>query len=545
VKITARSIGWLLLATCTAALAAPPPPASPVAATELAFLEYLDAVGGVAFIESGKVDRFEDRDLAAWRRLAQERRHALDKGLAEVAASRLTADDARAVEAMRKSLEALATDESTAGAREQTCKDAARHDADFGALRAALVSCYVEFGNRLQFEGGVVDRGTALQLLHVVEEPARRKALFDAFVPLWTALNGRNEPDSPYRRMIVMAAADASKRGSEIDAAARAIGVETGDIERWLVQILEAWRDASPEGMVEPWDYRYLNSSANRQLEAKIPTESLLTTNERFYRDLGADLGKLAVVFDLESRPEKSPFAYTDFLKRGRVVGTQWQRPVARVVGMYPTGGVFSLNELVHESGHAVHVSAIHTRPAYMDWPDTLFLEAFADVPSWSVYEPGWQRRYLGAEVPAATSLRSLFGDVMLDVSWALFELRMLRNPAADPNAVWTEITSQYLRIVPHTEVPWWAMRVQLTDNPGYMVNYGLGAVLTAEMRARTVEAIGAFDAGNPKWYGWLSDRLLRFGSDRDTRSLMQDLLGRPLSPDALLRQIQRCRVSD
>ena len=214
-------------------------------------------------------------------------------------------------------------------------------------------------------------------------------------------------------------------------------------------------------------------------------------------------------------------------------------------MGTYPTGGLYSLNELVHESGHAVHVSAIHTRPAYMDWPDTLFTEAFADVPSWSVYEPAWQRRYLGAEVPAAISLRSLFGDVMLDVSWALFELRMLRNPGADPNAVWTDITSRYLRIVPHVEVPWWAMRVQLAGSPGYMVNYGLGAVLTAEIRARTVEAIGTFDAGNPKWYGWLSDKLLKFGSERDTLSLMQELLGRPLSPDALLRQIERCRVSD
>ena len=520
-------------------------PASRVAATELAFLDYLDAVGGVGFIESGKVDRFDGRDLAVWQQLSKERRDVLDKGLAEVAASRLAADDARAVEAMRKSLEALAADETTAGAREQTCKDAARHDADFGALRAALVSCYAEFGNRLQFEGGVVDRGTALQLLHVVEEPARRKALFDAFVPLWTALNGRNEADSPYRRMIVMAAADASKNGSEIDAAARAIGVDAGDIERWLVQILEAWRDASPDEMVEPWDYRYLNSAANRQLEAKIPTESLLPTNERFYGDLGVDLGKLAVVFDLEPRQDKSPLAYTDFLKRGRAVGSQWQRPVARVVGMYPMGGLFSLNELVHESGHAAHVSAIHTRPAYMDWPDTLFLEAFADVPSWSVYEPAWQRRYLGAEVPAAISLRSLFGDVMLDVAWALFELRMLRSPDADPNAVWTDITSRYLRIVPHPEVPWWAMRVQLADNPGYMVNYGLGAMLTAEIRARTIESIGSFDAGNPKWYAWQSDRLLRFGSERDTRALMQDLLGRPLSPDALLRQIERCQVSD
>jgi len=71
----------------------------------------------------------------------------------------------------------------------------------------------------------------------------------------------------------------------------------------------------------------------------------------------------------------------------------------------------------------------------------------------------------------------------MLDVAWALFEARMLRNPALDPNAVWTQITHRYLHIVPHPELSWWAVRGQLVHLPGYMVNYGLGAVLTADLR--------------------------------------------------------------
>jgi Zn-dependent M32 family carboxypeptidase len=100
----------------------------------------------------------------------------------------------------------------------------------------------------------------------------------------------------------------------------------------------------------------------------------------------------------------------------------------------------------------------------------------------------------------------------------------------------------EYLRVVPHPELPWWAMRVQLAGNPGYMVNYGLGAVLTAEMRRRVIEAIGPFDAGNTAWYGWLSERLLPYGSARDTQTLMQALLGRPVSPEALLEQIRRIR---
>jgi hypothetical protein len=515
-----------------------------LAATEQAFLDYLDANGAVAYIESGAVDRFQGRGLAAWKQLASERRTALGSGLAAVASARIGSADSAALAAMRRTLESLDADDTTAGVRAQTCRDAQRRDLDYGAIRAALVSCFAEFGNRLQYDGGTIDRGTALQLLHVVDDPGKRKAIFDAFVPLWTALNGSNEPDSPYRRMIALAAANAAKVGGEIDAAARAIGVRTTDIERWLTDVLEAWRASNGTEPVEPWDYRYSNSWANRELASKIPADTLLPATERFYRDLGADLGSLAVVLDLAPRPDKSPLAYTDFLTRGRNVDDRWKRPVARVVGSYPAGGLFSLNELVHEAGHAVHVSAIRTRPAYMDWPDSLFTEAFADVPSWSVHEPEWQRKYLGAEVPAELSLRALFSDVMLDIAWSLFEIRMLRDPKADPNAVWTDITSHYLGIVPHPELPWWAMRVQLAGNPGYMVNYGLGAVLTAEMRARASDVIGPFDAGNASWYPWLSERLLRYGSERDTKSLMQSLLGRAPSPEALIDQVRRAKVA-
>src|SRR5580765_2227701 len=61
-------------------------------------------------------------------------------------------------------------------------------------------------------------------------------------------------------------------------------------------------------------------------------------------------------------------------------------------------------------------------------------------------------------------------------------------------------------------------------------------------MRQHISEALGAFDPGNPRWYGWVSEHLLRFGSERDTRTLMQDFLGRPVSPQALLEHIHRLK---
>jgi hypothetical protein len=118
----------------------------------------------------------------------------------------------------------------------------------------------------------------------------------------------------------------------------------------------------------------------------------------------------------------------------------------------------------------------------------------------------------------------------------------MLRAPDSDPNAVWTDITNRYLHVVPHPELPWWALRVQLVDLPGYMINYGLGAVLTADIRDHTRRVIGAFDAGNPRWYAWTSEHLLRFGKSRPTPALLRAFLGRPVSTRALIAELDRIR---
>ncbi len=535
----ALCVAFLLLAAAPSALADDLPPLAP---TETLFLEFLDAANAVDYINSGVVSDYENRDLASWDTQRVERHKALIASIAAIDERDLPREDLAALAAIRVTL-ADYGDPSPAVANAPdslACKDAPDKDLDYDALSEALSACYREIGNNLQFEGKTVDRGSALGLLGDIEEPARRKALFDAFLPLWATLNGNDEPDSPYRRLIKLAAAAEATNGSGIEAAARAIGVTVKDVERWLTQILEAWRKASPPGMVEPWDYRYAISEAQRRIAPSFPDTEIVAVDHRFYQDLGADVEKLGVVYDIDDRLDKSPLAYTDFLRRGRYVNGAWQPTTARVVGRYRTGGLSSLNELVHENGHAVHISAIRNRPAFTDWPDTLFTEAFADVPSWSVYEPAWQKKYLGTELPAAMSLRALHGSVMMDVAWALFEIRMLRDPASDPNAVWTDITSKYLRITPHPEVPWWAVRVQLVSRPGYMVNYGLGAVLTAEIRKRTAYVIGSFDAGNPKWYAWSSDRLLVYGSERSAKDLMQLLLGRPPSPKALLEQIRR-----
>ncbi len=305
--------------------------------------------------------------------------------------------------------------------------------------------------------------------------------------------------------------------------------------------MLDAWRQVLPDRPVEPWDYRFFGGEADRILAEAAPAGRLLTVNKRYYHDLGADLDGLGVLFDLEPRPGKSPLSYTSYVTMGRQIGPAWRPTVPRVSGSFTESGLYVLNMLAHENGHAVHYGAIRNTPAFMDiGADDLFCESFADVTSWNVYDADWQRRYLGHAASEAAGLRSQYTMVTLEVAWGLFEARMLRHPDADPNAVWTDITGRYLHIVPHPELSWWAQRVQLVSEPGFMANYGLGAILTAEMRAQIRQAIGPFNAGNPRWYPWVSRHLLRHGTERTTARLLKDLLGRPVSPEALIEDIRR-----
>jgi hypothetical protein len=533
-----KPVTWLVAALAMGVAAGTPSASPSLGRIESAYADFNDAAGAISLIQSGLRDNYQGKTGSEWLRLQRQAQEKVRQGLQDLAGQTLSPADQRAVGIMRQSM--ADADESGSLAPSGRCEDAQRKDIGYAALREALYACFGKLSNSLDFEGAKVTRVGAFDLLTRMGEPERRRKLFMQFVPLWQSINGANERDSPYRRVVAMAAERGRTEGTAIDAAAKTVGASTTEVEIWLVQILDAWRKADDGEPMEPWDYRYRGGATERELGAAIAREAMQPINEKFYRDLGASLAAWQVIYDLDPRPGKAPLAYTDYVKRGRMRDGQWDPTVTRVSGNYAHGGLGLINELVHENGHVVHMMALRTRPAFMDLGDPLFYEAFADVPSWSTYEPAWQQKYLGRKSAEDSSLRALYSSVMLDVAWALFELRMLREPAQDPNAVWTEITHRYLNVIPHPELSWWLVRVQLVHLPGYMVNYGLGAVVTADIRQRIATQLGPFDTGDERWFAWLSQNLLSSGQTHETAALLRGFLGRPVSPQALLTEIGR-----
>jgi hypothetical protein len=360
---------------------------------------------------------------------------------------------------------------------------------------------------------------------------------------IWDSVNGNGGAESPYRKLVSLRVAKWKEKGANpFLANAKELGIEPGVMERWLTSILDAWRNHAAGKEIEPWDFAYAAGKPSRILGPRLPRPNLEPLNDAYFGQLGAAPTPLGVHFDLEPRSGKDPVSFTTFGMRNHLDQGRWMQGEFWVFTSYRTGGLDNLAELLHETGHGIHLGGIHTRPAFEDWPDSdTFTEALADLAGLEVYEPAWQKRYLGASVPLRDSLRAKYASIVMDVAWALFEMRLHEQPRLNPNEVWTEITRTYLRIRPHPELSWWAVRGQLVDSPGYMMNYALGAILAAELRARAAKLRGkAIGADDSTWYPWVADRLFRYGLEKPSREVIEEYLGRPPSPGALLDDMAR-----
>ncbi len=531
--------------------------AGDVAAVEAAFLEARDA------LDEADLARATDLglDVAALDEKADALARPVRVALAELASRSgdLDPEDWRAVLAMQASLDApgeastLVTPVMPPGG----CIDARAWAAALAeggeVLRKRLHACFGATASNLRVGTETLGRLQILARLGREPDVAARRRLFLALEPLWRVVDGDGVTTSPYRVLIREAAESGRAGPSRVAANAHALGVDAGAVETWATTILAAWRSAvveparrAGEPPVEPWDWWWWAGAAHRALSGALGLDAVVDINRRVYAALGADLDELNIRLDVTARSNRAPIpiAFAMFGARPRQLADgRWTPGHPVVLTTLADGGLTEFEELVHETGHAVHIAAIRTRPAFADWPDAdAYTEALADLVALEVWEPAWQRRWMpaGTNVPEILSLRCRHADVALDAAWTLFEIKQHRDPARLPNDTWTEIASTWLGIARHPEWSWWAIRGQLVQDPGGMSDYAIGAVLAASLREAIRNAIGGAVEGEATWYPWVSEHLFRFGASVPSSVQLAGVLGGPPSADALIAQIER-----
>lgn len=418
-------------------------------------------------------------------------------------------------------------------------------------LPQAEGEAYAAFGRAaaaIPFEGETLDRLTVMSRLATEPDPDRRRRLFLSLDGVRATMAGPAGQGSTVYLELVRLRREAWARdgsvGSPFEKAAQAWGIAPETLEAWLLGVLSAWRDARPAELVEPWDLAWSAGAADRALARELPRDRMIEVAKAYVTAMGAPPKDLHVELDLAPRRGKDPVAFTDFIEKPKWKGDAWRGGRYRVSASYREGGLGNLNELVHELGHAIHLAAIRPDdPTHVDWPDDdVFTEALAEMIGASVYDPAWERRFLGASADPREALLARLQPVMLDICWALFEWRVHRDPAADPDRVWADLTSSYLRVAPHPEIAWWAVRGQLLDSPGYMMNYALGAIVTECLREAVARRRGGDALADPRpgLYLWLARNLYRFGSERPSREVVERFLAGPIDPAPLVATISR-----
>jgi hypothetical protein len=505
---------------------------------EAEFAALRDAFGGLV------VARHRGDDVVDLARAHARRRIAFGTRLAQAQASAAAGTERAGVASISSTLawmdEVEPVDEAASGATGATAPEHAT-SAD---LRRRTVEAYGAAASAIRVGDEVVDRLTALGRLATEPDPVRRRAIFEALAPVWQAVDGDGgDVSSPYRELLRSSAATWARHGSPVEAAATALGLAPGSLEPALRAILAAWRAVLGPGTVEPWDYRYVVGAMERRLGPLVPRERLRSINDAHLASLGADPARLGIHYDVEPRPGRPviPVAFTisEDVARPAFEGS-WRAATPWVFATYTEGGLGNLEELIHESGHALHYAAIRARPAFFEPPVEAggLVEGIADMLGWDVHEPAFQNRHLGASSDRRDSRLGRYGGVMLDVCWALFEIELHGNPDRRPNDAWAEITEAGLGIVPHPEWSWWAVRGQLVESPGYMANYALSAIVAAALRARIRAVRGDWQDGDPGWYDFVSEHLLRFGADRSPADVLGSFLGRTLDAKPLISDL-------
>jgi hypothetical protein len=64
--------------------------------------------------------------------------------------------------------------------------------------------------------------------------------------------------------------------------------------------------------------------------------------------------------------------------------------------------------------------------------------------------------------------------------------------------------------------------------------------MLIAAIRDRTRKLHKPFSTGDSGWYGWIASRLFRFGLERPSKEVVEEFLGGPVSPQAILADMER-----
>ena len=240
------------------------------------------------------------------------------------------------------------------------------------SLRKRLYAVTAGPSPHLTVDGETLDRFRFWERSAAPRIGARRKLFLS-----WSGVAQREpgqsagEPLSPADRREVKqrgSAPSSGRAGTSVGSAPRFAGA-------LAARVLELWRDVNPYSLFEP-GLVLPTGLTSRRLSPDL-AEAADFPEPEVYQSLGADLGALGVrtIWSLTQGRLQLPTAPSEggLDSSWNLAGCEPQ------VSPLPQRRLGQPHELLHETGHAVHISAIRSRPASVTGPTAIRLPSSAD----------------------------------------------------------------------------------------------------------------------------------------------------------------------
>lgn len=276
------------------------------------------------------------------------------------------------------------------------------------------------------------------------------------------------------------------------------------------------------------------------ELDSLVANVDLLEAGKAFYQKMGIDVESILKKSDMFERPGKNQHAFCINMDRKSDIRT--------LNNIKPT--LKWLETVLHELGHAVYELGIDQNlPWSLRTPPHM-------IPTEAMALMAGRRAYLTESLSQLSSYSSDQDPLMIKVEkslkrrqlifsrWVLvmtyFEKELYQNPNQDLNKLWWSLVAKYQKIQnPENREGKndWAAKYHIGLAPVYYYSYLLGEMFASSMEETILETTGSKEITSKAAGSFLNQKLFLKGNLLPWDSLIEQVIGKPLTADAWIRQ--------
>lgn len=297
-------------------------------------------------------------------------------------------------------------------------------------------------------------------------------------------------------------------------------------------------KDLGPWAWTEPFCQEDPVETA--ELDSLMTHVDLLEAGKTFYQRMGVNIEPILKKSDMFERPGKNQHAFCINMDRKSDIRT--------LNNIKPT--LKWLETVLHELGHAIYELGLDQN---LPWilrtpPHMIPTEAMALMAGRRAYLKDFLSHlpsYSSSQDPLIEKCeKSLKRRQLIFSRWVLvmtyFEKALYENPKQDLNALWWSLVAKYqkIQIPEHREGKNdWAAKYHIGLAPVYYYSYLLGELFASAMEETMLEKTGLKELSSEANGLFLNETLFFPGNRFPWDTLIEQVVGKPLSADAWIRQ--------